>query len=254
MIYGYIESVNNVPRRTRRGPATSTHQPHRPRLPRPPVRRRTQSEFRAIEDRLRSGSASAGPAATTASSPSRRPAQWLAVNPIPARPHLHRVRLPPRLPRRPHPLPQHPHPRSRARTTSAPRSSTTSPATRTGRSSAAAPPRSGAAPSEFIQTPGHARDLGIELDGKIYFQSRDGTLNDNPNKKGGFYTQLEYGVLFPLGGLGYLPVQQTNYANSTQVTGPRSARRPPRSCAGTSASCTERSSAELALLAAPGGR
>ncbi len=66
--------------------------------------------------------------------------------------------------------------------------------------------------SEFIQTPGHARDLGVELDGKVYFQSRDGTLNDNYEKKGGFYTQLEYGVLFPLQGLNYLPGQQTNYA------------------------------------------
>ncbi len=96
-------------------------------------------------------------------------------------------------------------PGSRARTTSAPRSSTTSSATRTGRSSAAAPPSSGAAPASFIQAPGHASDLGVELDGKVYFQSRDGTLNDNHEKKGGFYTQLEYGVLFPLAGLGYLP-------------------------------------------------
>jgi hypothetical protein len=68
--------------------------------------------------------------------------------------------------------------------------------------------------SEFIQTPGHARDLGIELDGKVYFQSKDGTLNDDHEKMGGFYTSLEYGVLFPLAGLGYLPQQQTNYSNS----------------------------------------
>jgi uncharacterized protein (TIGR04551 family) len=68
--------------------------------------------------------------------------------------------------------------------------------------------------SEFIQTPGHAHDLGVELDGKVYFQSRDGTLNDNHEKMGGFYTQLEYGVLFPLPGLGYLPGQQTTYAQS----------------------------------------
>ena len=69
--------------------------------------------------------------------------------------------------------------------------------------------------SEFIQTPGHNRDLGIELDGKVYFQSRDGTLNDDHEKKGGFYTQLEYGVLFPLAGLGYLQGQQTNYSGPT---------------------------------------
>jgi uncharacterized protein (TIGR04551 family) len=66
--------------------------------------------------------------------------------------------------------------------------------------------------SDFIQTPGHARDLGVELNGKVYFQSRDGILNDNKEKMGGFFTQLEYGVLFPLPGLGYMPGQQTNYA------------------------------------------
>lgn len=59
--------------------------------------------------------------------------------------------------------------------------------------------------SEFVQTPGHARDLGIELDFSLYYQSKDGTLNDDPDKMGGFYTQLQYGVMFPLGGLGYLP-------------------------------------------------
>lgn len=68
--------------------------------------------------------------------------------------------------------------------------------------------------SQFIQTPGHARDLGIELNGKLYFQSKDGTLNDDPNKMGGFYTSLEYGVFFPLGGLGYLDSQKTQYANT----------------------------------------
>ena len=73
--------------------------------------------------------------------------------------------------------------------------------------------------SEFIQTPGHARDLGIELNGKLYFQSKDGTLNDNPDKMGGFFTSLEYGVLFPLGGLGYLPQQQSNFASSSAAPG-----------------------------------
>jgi uncharacterized protein (TIGR04551 family) len=68
--------------------------------------------------------------------------------------------------------------------------------------------------SEFIQAPGHQHDLGVEIDGKVYFQSRDGSLNDDREKMGGFYTQLEYGVLFPLPGLGYLPQQQTNYTLS----------------------------------------
>ncbi len=61
--------------------------------------------------------------------------------------------------------------------------------------------------SEFIQTPGHQRDLGVELDLQVYYQSKDGTLNDDPTKIGGFYAMLQYGVFFPLGGLGYLPGQ-----------------------------------------------
>jgi uncharacterized protein (TIGR04551 family) len=59
--------------------------------------------------------------------------------------------------------------------------------------------------SSFIQSPGHKNDLGIELDFSLYYQSKDGSLNDNPDKMGGFFTMLQYGVLFPLGGLGYLP-------------------------------------------------
>jgi uncharacterized protein (TIGR04551 family) len=57
--------------------------------------------------------------------------------------------------------------------------------------------------SEFIQAPGHDRDLGIELNGRLYYQSKDGALNDVPGILGGFYTQLDYGVLFPMAGLGY---------------------------------------------------
>ena len=59
--------------------------------------------------------------------------------------------------------------------------------------------------SEFMQTPGNKRDLGVELDAQLYYQSKDGTLNDDPNKMGGFYAALQYGVFFPLGGLDYLP-------------------------------------------------
>ncbi|WP_437618544.1 TIGR04551 family protein [Sorangium sp. So ce1151] len=62
--------------------------------------------------------------------------------------------------------------------------------------------------SEFVQAPGNARDLGIELNAQLYFQSKDGTLNDDPDKMGGFYTAVQYGVLFPLGGLGQLPGEQ----------------------------------------------
>ncbi len=39
-------------------------------------------------------------------------------------------------------------------------------------------------------------------------------MNDDPDKMGGFFTSLEYGVLFPLPGLGYLPLQQMTYANN----------------------------------------
>ncbi|MBN1607394.1 MAG: TIGR04551 family protein [Polyangiaceae bacterium] len=59
--------------------------------------------------------------------------------------------------------------------------------------------------SQFVQTPGHKRDLGIELNGTVYFQGKDGALNDDVEQMGGFYTMLQYGVLFPLGGLEYQP-------------------------------------------------
>jgi uncharacterized protein (TIGR04551 family) len=58
--------------------------------------------------------------------------------------------------------------------------------------------------SEFIQSPGHKRDLGLEFDLSLYYQSKDGAMNDNPDKMGGFFTMLQYGVLFPLGGLSHL--------------------------------------------------
>ena len=61
--------------------------------------------------------------------------------------------------------------------------------------------------SQFEQTPGHHRDLGVEMDLELYYQSKDGSLNDDPSKLGGFFTRLQYGVFFPLGGLDYLPGQ-----------------------------------------------
>jgi uncharacterized protein (TIGR04551 family) len=63
--------------------------------------------------------------------------------------------------------------------------------------------------SEFIQAPGNKRDLGVELDLQVYYQAKDGSLNDDPNKMGGFYTSLQYGVFFPLGGLDYLPKESS---------------------------------------------
>lgn len=64
--------------------------------------------------------------------------------------------------------------------------------------------------SEFVQAPGNARDLGVELNGNVYFQSKDGARNDDPTRRGGFFTKLEYGVLFPMSGLGYTTLQRSN--------------------------------------------
>ena len=68
--------------------------------------------------------------------------------------------------------------------------------------------------SEFIQTPGNKRDLGVELDAQIYYQAKDGSLNDDPNKQGGFYAALQYGVFFPMSGLSYLKNEQDPAKNS----------------------------------------
>ncbi len=67
--------------------------------------------------------------------------------------------------------------------------------------------------SQFVQTPGNSHDLGLELDFKLYYQAKDGSLNDDPDKMGGFFTQIEYGVMFPLGGLGYLPGEEADLAD-----------------------------------------
>jgi len=72
--------------------------------------------------------------------------------------------------------------------------------------------------SEFVQAPGHKRDLGIELNGTLYFQSKDGVLNDRPGTLGGFYTMIQYGVMFPLDGLGY-PADVGNRLNTQLHSG-----------------------------------
>lgn len=63
--------------------------------------------------------------------------------------------------------------------------------------------------SEFVQAPGHDADLGIELNGTLYFQAKDGVLNDTPDSMGGFYSAIQYGVLFPLDGMGYQARQES---------------------------------------------
>jgi len=71
--------------------------------------------------------------------------------------------------------------------------------------------------SEFVQTPGHADDLGLELGGSLYFQSKDGALNDDPSKPGGFFAQLQYAVLFPLDGLGYQAATEAQVSVDTSA-------------------------------------
>ena len=51
--------------------------------------------------------------------------------------------------------------------------------------------------SEFMQTPGHKRDLGVELDLQLYYQSKDGSLNDDPDKIGGFLRDAPVRRLLP---------------------------------------------------------
>jgi uncharacterized protein (TIGR04551 family) len=50
----------------------------------------------------------------------------------------------------------------------------------------------------FMQTPGNDEDLGIELNAQIYWRSDDG-----PDDNDGYHASLQYGVLFPMAGLGY---------------------------------------------------
>jgi uncharacterized protein (TIGR04551 family) len=71
--------------------------------------------------------------------------------------------------------------------------------------------------SEFVQTPGHADDLGLELGGALYFQSKDGALNDDPTQPGGFFAQLQYAVLFPLDGLGYQAATEAQVSVDTSA-------------------------------------
>lgn len=53
--------------------------------------------------------------------------------------------------------------------------------------------------SEPIQTWGNADDLGVEIDVSVYYRSEDG-----PDILDGFYAQAQWGIFFPLDGLGYL--------------------------------------------------
>jgi uncharacterized protein (TIGR04551 family) len=70
--------------------------------------------------------------------------------------------------------------------------------------------------SEFVQTPGHKPDLGVELNLSLYYQAKDGNLNDNPAVTGGFYSMLQWGILFPLKGLDG-PPSEKNLFPTTQA-------------------------------------
>jgi uncharacterized protein (TIGR04551 family) len=71
--------------------------------------------------------------------------------------------------------------------------------------------------SEAIQAPGQSRDLGVEFNVQLYYQAKDGSLNDNPNKVGGFFAMLQYGALLPMAGLGLPPGTVSNPTNQKQL-------------------------------------
>jgi uncharacterized protein (TIGR04551 family) len=70
--------------------------------------------------------------------------------------------------------------------------------------------------SERVQAPGHDPNLGVEVDLKLLYQFNPGSIvSDDVMKMGGFYTALEYGILFPLAGLDYLPGEHEAYRATT---------------------------------------
>ncbi len=61
-----------------------------------------------------------------------------------------------------------------------------------------------------VQTWGNDANLGVEVDASIYYRSEDG-----PEILDGFYAMAQYGLLFPMQGLGYL----SNASGSEVATG-----------------------------------
>jgi uncharacterized protein (TIGR04551 family) len=53
--------------------------------------------------------------------------------------------------------------------------------------------------SSAVQTWGNSADLGVEVDASLYYRSEDG-----PELLDGFYAMAQFGLLFPMQGLGYL--------------------------------------------------
>jgi len=63
--------------------------------------------------------------------------------------------------------------------------------------------------SSPVQTWGNSADLGVEIDASIYYRSEDG-----PELLDGFYAMAQFGLLFPMQGLGYLSTP-----TSTEILG-----------------------------------
>lgn len=66
--------------------------------------------------------------------------------------------------------------------------------------------------SAFVQAPGNQENLGVELNAKLYWISDDG-----PDASDGYNASLQYGVLFPLQGLGYSDEGSTNLDLAQQL-------------------------------------
>ncbi|MFO0546878.1 MAG: TIGR04551 family protein [Polyangiaceae bacterium] len=69
-----------------------------------------------------------------------------------------------------------------------------------------------------VQAPGNEPDLGVELDTSIFFQGLGSSYDAKGNPTTGFYAQLDYAVLFPLDGLGYLPGEQRQLGADSQLS------------------------------------
>jgi uncharacterized protein (TIGR04551 family) len=56
--------------------------------------------------------------------------------------------------------------------------------------------------SQFVQTRGNASDLGIEVDAEVTYQSNFRNPALGSTTAPGFYASVQYGILFPMAGLG----------------------------------------------------
>jgi uncharacterized protein (TIGR04551 family) len=63
--------------------------------------------------------------------------------------------------------------------------------------------------SEFIQTRGNQADLGVEIDATLQYQTNFRREAQDPRPLPGFYALLQYGVFFPMGGLGPTEVERS---------------------------------------------